>query len=462
MLQLFNTHGRNKVPFSPINQKQVSLYVCGVTIYDRCHIGHGRTFVIFDMIVRYLRFLGYDVYYVRNITDIDDKIIQRANANNESVKQLTDRMLTEMYYDFDALGIARPNSEPKATESIDDIISLIKTLLKKKHAYIGTNGDVLFAVDSYSGYGTLSRQNLDQLYAGARVEVAESKSNPLDFVLWKRAKPNEPKWDSPWGPGRPGWHIECSAMNFRELGSHFDIHGGGSDLLFPHHENEQAQSVCAHGKFYVNYWLHSGMIMVDQEKMSKSLGNVLTIRDVLQQYDPETVRYFLLSAQYRNQLNYSENNLKQAHAALERLYNALRNTTPKPLDTDSQSSYFHHFKAAMNDDFNTPLACAVLFDLASAINKAKAESNTSCANQLASELCFLGAILGFLQQEPDSFLQAAQKTNANSDKINSLIAERNAARLAKDWIKADKTRDALLAMDIILEDTATGTTWRHK
>ena len=315
MLKIFNTLTREKEQFQPIHANKVGIYVCGVTIYDLCHIGHGRTFVAFDVITRYLRFLGYDLTYVRNITDVDDKIIKRALENGETCDQLTERMLQEMYADFDALNIQRPDIEPRATHHIPQIIALVEKLLANEHAYIADNGDVMFAVDSDPNYGILSRQNLEQLQAGARVEVVDVKRNPMDFVLWKMSKPNEPSWDSPWGKGRPGWHIECSAMNCYELGEHFDIHGGGSDLMFPHHENEIAQSTCAHHGQYVNYWMHSGMVMIDQEKMSKSLGNFFTIRDVLKHYDPETVRYFLLSGHYRSQLNYSEENLKQARIA---------------------------------------------------------------------------------------------------------------------------------------------------
>ncbi|WP_276893982.1 cysteine--tRNA ligase [Frischella perrara] len=462
MLKIFNTLTREKEQFQPIHANKVGIYVCGVTIYDLCHIGHGRTFVAFDVITRYLRFLGYDLTYVRNITDVDDKIIKRALENGETCDQLTERMLQEMYADFDALNIQRPDIEPRATHHIPQIIALVEKLLANGHAYIADNGDVMFAVDSDPNYGILSRQNLEQLQAGARVEVVDVKRNPMDFVLWKMSKPNEPSWDSPWGKGRPGWHIECSAMNCYELGEHFDIHGGGSDLMFPHHENEIAQSTCAHHGQYVNYWMHSGMVMIDQEKMSKSLGNFFTIRDVLKHYDPETVRYFLLSGHYRSQLNYSEENLKQARIALERLYTALRDTDSQIEYIPSNGDYQQRFRLAMNDDFNTPEAYSVLFDIAREINKAKAESDLVSANQLAAELRYLARILGLLEQNPQHFLQSDNQDNLDVAKIEALIQQRNQARAEKNWALADQARDALNAMNIILEDSANGTTWRKK
>lgn len=462
MLKIFNTLSREKEEFKPIHPNKVNMYVCGITIYDLCHIGHARTFVAFDAITRYLRFLGYDVLHVRNITDIDDKIIKRAQENNENYSTLTTRMIDEMYQDFDALNIARPDKEPKATEYIAEIIHLTQRLLDRKHAYIAKNGDVIFSVDSDSNYGCLSKQNLAQLKAGIRVDVADTKQNPLDFVLWKSAKPNEPRWHSPWGQGRPGWHIECSAMNSCELGHHFDIHGGGADLMFPHHENEIAQSTCAYKGKYVNYWLHSGMVMVNQEKMAKSLGNFFTIRDALAHYDPESIRYFLLSGHYRSQLSYSEENLKQAKLALKRLYTALRDTDASILPAETKGPYFDRFKTAMDDDFNTPEAYAVLFDLASAINKAKASENKSLTDQLASVLRTLANVLGLLQQNPDTFLQGSKTNDLDVTKIETLIKQRNEARAAKNWVLADKTRDALHAMNIIIEDTAYGTSWRKK
>lgn len=401
MLKIFNTLSRQKEVFTPINANQVGMYVCGVTVYDLCHIGHGRTFVCFDVIARYLRYLGYDLTYVRNITDVDDKIIQRALENNESCEQLVERMMVEMYRDFDALNVLRPDFEPRATHHIAEIINLVERLIQRGHAYVADNGDVLFDVESFSEYGQLSRQDLEQLQAGARVEIDQAKKNPIDFVLWKKSKAHEPSWDSPWGAGRPGWHIECSAMNCKQLGSHFDIHGGGSDLMFPHHENEIAQSRCAHDGDYVNYWIHSGMIMVDKEKMSKSLGNFFTIREVLKHYDAEAVRYFLLTAHYRSQLNYSEENLKLAHGALERLYTALRGTDTKAQATGGEN-YVEQFRLAMDDDFNTPNALSVLFEMAREINKLKNEEPHK-ANGLAARLRELAQILGLLERDPESF-----------------------------------------------------------
>lgn len=461
MLKIFNTLTREKEAFNPIHPNKVGMYVCGVTIYDLCHIGHGRTFVAFDVVSRYLRFLGYQLTYVRNITDVDDKIIKRARENGESCQQLTERMLTEMYRDFDALNIQRPDQEPRATAHMADIIELVNTLIKRGHAYVATNGDVMFSVESDNHYGLLSRQNLEQLQAGARVEVTEVKRNPMDFVLWKMSKPNEPSWDSPWGKGRPGWHIECSAMNNNVLGHHFDIHGGGADLMFPHHENEIAQSTCAHDGLYVNYWMHSGMVMVDHEKMSKSLGNFFTIRDVLKHYDAESVRYFLLSGHYRSQLNYSEENLKQARIALERWYTALRDTHNVEMDYQD-NPYYHRFCMAMNDDFNTPEAYSVLFDLASEINKAKAEDNLLKANQSATLLRYLANnVLGLLTQDPQAFLQG-KNDEVDVAHIEALIKQRNEARATKNWALADAARDQLNQLNIVLEDGPTGTTWRKK
>lgn len=461
MLKIFNTLTRQKEEFKPIHAGKIGMYVCGITIYDLCHIGHGRTFVAFDAITRYLRYLGYDVNYVRNVTDVDDKIIKRAIENNETCEQLTTRMLAEMHKDFDALNIARPDSEPRATHHIAEIIELTEALIKRGHAYVADNGDVMFAIDTDPDYGLLSRQDLEQLQAGARVEVANVKRNPMDFVLWKMSKPGEPSWKSPWGEGRPGWHIECSAMNGKELGHHFDIHGGGSDLMFPHHENEIAQSTCAHDGPYVNYWMHSGMVMVDKEKMSKSLNNFFTIRDVLAYYDAETVRYFLLSGHYRSQLNYTEENLKQARTALERLYTSLRGT-----DTNAQPVGGEAFEAqfidAMNDDFNTPEAYSVLFDLAREVNRLKSV-DMNAANGLAAVLRKLAKVLGLLEQEPEHFLQSGAKADdaGEVEKIESLIQQRNDARKNKDWAAADIARDALTAMGIVLEDGPQGTVWRR-
>lgn len=459
MLQIHNTITRKKEDFVPITPGEIGMYVCGVTVYDLCHIGHARTFVSFDMIVRYLRYLGYKVKYVRNITDIDDKIIKRAQEKGVSAKDLAEHFIGEMYADFDALNIARPDIEPRATENIDAIIALVQRLIDKGHAYVADNGDVMFALDSFKNYGRLSGQKLDELNAGARVAVEKTKRNPFDFVLWKMSKEGEPAWDSPWGAGRPGWHIECSAMNSKILGTTFDIHGGGSDLIFPHHENEIAQSCCAFDTKYVNYWMHSGMVMINKEKMSKSLNNFFTIRDVLKEYDAETVRYFLISAQYRSALNYSQENLDSARTALSRLYTALKNV--KVAAPQGGAEYVERFKAAMDDDFNTPAALAVLFDLAKAINTAQNETE---ASGLAGRLVELGGILGILYQDPVKFLQSGAAASGADDevaKIEALIEQRKQARANKDYAAADAARNELTAMGIVLEDGPNGTTWRR-
>ncbi|MCE9678240.1 cysteine--tRNA ligase [Shewanella sp. AS1] len=459
MLKLYNSLTRQKEEFKPLQPGKVGMYVCGVTIYDLCHIGHGRTFVAFDMIVRYLRYRGYEVNFQRNITDVDDKIIKRAAENNESCEALTERLIREMHNDFDALNMQRPDFEPRATLHIPEIIEMVERLLERDHAYIAADGDVLFSVSSFPEYGRLSGQNLDQLQAGARVEVDENKRDPMDFVLWKMSKPGEPTWDSPWGPGRPGWHIECSAMNSKHLGEHFDIHGGGSDLQFPHHENEIAQSCCAHDTPYVNYWMHTGMVMVDKEKMSKSLNNFFTIRDVLAHYDAATVRYFLLSGHYRSQLNYSEENLKQAKAALERLYTALKGLD-LTVDAAPATEFVAKFTAAMDDDFNTPEAYSVLFDMTREINRLKAD-DISAASALGVSMKQLADVLGILEQDVDAFFKG-QGSDDEVAEIEALIAERNRARAEKDWPAADKARDGLNALGVILEDGPEGTTWRKK
>ncbi|MCE0556760.1 cysteine--tRNA ligase [Motilimonas sp. E26] len=456
MLKIYNTLTRQKEEFKPLTAGKVGMYVCGVTIYDYCHIGHGRTFVAFDLVARYLRYAGYDLTFVRNITDVDDKIIKRANENGESCDALTARFTQAMHDDFDALNISRPDFEPRVTNHMDDVIEMIEKLIAKNNAYVSSTGDVLFSVSSFADYGKLSQQNLEMLQAGARVEVEQSKNDPLDFVLWKMSKPGEPSWESPWGAGRPGWHIECSAMNNKILGEVFDIHGGGSDLAFPHHENEIAQSCCAHNGKYVNTWMHSGMVQVDKVKMSKSLNNFFTIRDVLAEYDAESVRYFLLSGHYRSQLNYSEDNLKQARSALERLYTALRGITPSTAATDSP--YATQFKLAMDDDFNTPEALPVLFELAKEINKVK-DSDGDKAQALAAELLTYAEVLGLLYQDPEQFLQGGESDDEVAV-IEALIKQRNDARAAKDWASADDARDKLNAMNIVLEDSAGKTTWR--
>ncbi|GGB63954.1 cysteine--tRNA ligase [Shewanella inventionis] len=459
MLKIYNSISREKQEFKPITPGKIGMYVCGVTIYDLCHIGHGRTFVSFDMIVRYLRYIGYEVNFQRNITDVDDKIIKRAAENNESCDALTERLTVEMHRDFDALNMLRPDFEPRATLHMAEIIDMVQLLLERGHAYVAPDGDVLFSVASYKDYGRLSGQNLEQLQAGARVEVDQTKQNPMDFVLWKMSKPGEPTWESPWGPGRPGWHIECSAMNSKHLGVHFDIHGGGSDLQFPHHENEIAQSCCAHDTPYVNYWMHSGMVMVDREKMSKSLGNFFTIRDVLEHYDPETVRYFLLSGHYRSQLNYSEDNLKQARAALERLYNALKDLdlTVAPADAEQ---YVAKFKQAMDDDFNTPEAYSVLFDMVREINRLKM-TDMAAASALGVSLKQLTDVLGLVSQTPEAFFKGEGSDDEVAE-IEALIVERNRARTEKDWPAADVARNRLNELGVVLEDGPSGTTWRKK
>ncbi|AZQ83419.1 cysteine--tRNA ligase [Colwellia sp. Arc7-635] len=458
MLQIYNTLSRKKEVFKPITSNKVGLYVCGITIYDRCHIGHARTYVAFDIIARYLKYLGYDLTHVRNITDVDDKIIKRAQENGESCEALTLRMTEQMYKDFDDLNIMRPDIAPTVTGHMDEIIALVERLIERKHAYVASNGDVMFEVSTYKDYGKLSLQNLDMLQAGSRVDVDEAKRSPLDFVLWKMAKPNEPSWDSPWGKGRPGWHIECSAMNSKHLGEHFDIHGGGSDLQFPHHENEIAQSCCAFDTPYVNYWMHGGMVQINKEKMSKSLNNFFTLRSVLDEYDAESVRFFLTSSHYRSQLNYSQENLAQARASLERLYTALRDVTPIKVELKG-NEFVKRFEAAMDDDFNCPEAMPVLFELAKEINRIKA-SDSEEAGKLAFILISLGEVLGIAQNSPEDFLQG---NNADSDEvaeIEALIKQRNDARANKNWAMADDARDKLAALNIILEDSAGGTTWR--
>jgi cysteinyl-tRNA synthetase len=458
MLQIFNTLTRKKESFVPLVPGKVSMYVCGITIYDFCHVGHARTYVAFDVMNRYLRFSGYDVTYVRNITDVDDKIIKRANENGESCDALTARYTVAMHDDFNALGLMPADIEPRVTTHMAEIIELIETLVAKGYAYIASDGDVLFDVSKYEAYGQLSQQNLDMLQSGARVEIDQAKDDPLDFVLWKMAKPNEPSWSSPWGEGRPGWHIECSAMSAKHLGTHFDIHGGGSDLQFPHHENEIAQSCCAHDTPYVNTWIHTGMVQVDKEKMSKSLGNFFTVKDVLADYNAEAVRYFLISSHYRSQLNYSAENLLQAHSALGRLYTALREVKPAT-DVDMNNDYVKTFRAAMDDDFNTALALPVLFELARDINKEKA-ADSAKASQLAGLLIKLGSVMGILQGDAETFLQSGTDSDDVTE-IEGLIAQRNAARANKDWTAADAARDALVAKGIILEDKAGVTTWRR-
>ena len=451
-LQIFNSLTRQKETFQPLVPGKVGMYVCGMTVYDFCHLGHARVMVAFDVIARYLRHRGYEVNYIRNITDIDDKIIKRANENGEAFDALTERFIAEMHKDSDLLGIERPSAEPKATAHIDDIIALNETLINKGFAYAADNGDVYYAVRKFDGYGQLSGKVIDELEAGARVEVDEHKRDPLDFVLWKATKPEEPHWQSPWGIGRPGWHIECSAMSKCCLGDTFDIHGGGPDLKFPHHENEIAQSEAANGKKFVNTWMHAGAVRVDGEKMSKSLGNFFTIREILEKYPAEVVRFFLLSSQYRSAINYSEDSLKEAQTKLERFYNALLGVQVGDV-ADINNDYSQRFHAAMDDDFNTPEAIAALFDLVRAVNKASGAEQAALAGQLR----FLGGVLGCLQSDPQAFLQAGAGDEA--EWIESMIVKRADAKKAKDFATADAVRDELLAKGIVLRDGPEGTSW---
>lgn len=457
MLQIYNTLTRQKAPFKPLVEGKVDMYVCGITIYDFCHVGHARTYVSFDVMNRYLRHLGYQVTYVRNITDVDDKIIKRAAENDEDINSLTVRMTKAMHEDFEALNILPADIEPTVTGHMDEIIEMIERLISKGHAYVANSGDVLFDVSTFEHYGQLSQQDLEMLQAGARVEVAQDKDDPLDFVLWKKAKQGEPSWSSPWGEGRPGWHIECSAMSSKHLGDFFDIHGGGSDLQFPHHENEIAQSCCANNGQYVNTWIHTGMVQVNKEKMSKSLGNFFTVREVLKSYDRETVRYFLINGQYRSQLNYSQENLEQARASLERIYTALRGVETKEVSLVN-NPYVKRFETAMNDDFNTPEALPVIFELAKEVNLLK-DKDAQAASEHAYVLVKLGEILGIAQQDPELFLQGEQD-NDEVAKIEALIVARNEARVNKDWAAADAARDALSDLGVVLEDSAGKTTWR--
>ena len=457
MLSIYNSLTQTKEVFKPIKANKVGLYVCGMTVYDFCHIGHARVLVAFDVITRYLRDQGFEVTYVRNITDIDDKIIKRAAENNEDFNELTQRFITAMHEDITALNVLDVDSEPRATQYIPKMIALVQTLIDKNAAYIGTQGDVYYDVSQFSNYGCLSHKHLDQLQAGIRVEVASDKKNPLDFVLWKQAKPNEPAWDSPWGQGRPGWHLECSVMSMDCLGEHFDIHGGGFDLQFPHHENEIAQSEAATDKKFVNTWMHVGFVQVDQEKMSKSLGNFFTIRDVLAKYPAEVVRFFLLSSHYRSPLNYSDQALDNAANALTRFYTALRDL-PEGIEEETLARPFvDAFQQAMDDDFNTPEALAALFDCTRAINRWRQDDPAKAA-ALGLTLKRLSHTLGILQNDPQAFLQ---RSDVDESMIHSKIVERNEARANKNWALADKIRDELAAQGIVLEDKGSQTTWHH-
>jgi len=459
MLQIFNSLTRRKEPFTPIEPGKVRMYVCGMTVYDYCHIGHARVLVVFDMVTRFLRARGYDVTYIRNITDIDDKIIKRASENNEPIEALTGRFIRFMHEDAAALGVLPPDQEPRATRHIGEIINMIAQLIERGFAYAAANGDVYYRVRRFPDYGRLSGKSLDDLQVGARVEADESKDDPLDFVLWKAAKPGEPYWDSPWGRGRPGWHIECSAMSTCCLGNHFDIHGGGLDLQFPHHENEIAQSEGATGEKFVNLWMHNGFVRVNEEKMSKSLGNFFTIREVLKLYDPEVVRYFILASHYRSPLNYSDESLDQAKSALTRLYTALKDfpETSAPEGT----AYEQRFADAMDDDFNTPVAIAELFSLVSDINKARAGSPAQAA-ALAALLRRLAGVLGLLGRRPEDFLQAGAGAGLSAEEIETLIAARTAARKARNFGESDRIRDQLKSQGVMLEDGPGGTTWRRE
>nr|VFJ73055.1 MAG: cysteinyl-tRNA synthetase [Candidatus Kentron sp. FW] len=465
MLRIFNSLTNKKEIFEPITPGKVRIYVCGMTVYDYCHLGHARVLVAFDVIVRYLRSLGFEVTYVRNITDIDDKIIKRANDTGQDFRALTDHFIAAMHEDEAVLGVSPPDIEPRATASMEEIIRMIETLVAKGHAYIGTGGDVYYNVSSFSSYGQLSGKCIDDLQAGARVEVDEAKRDPLDFVLWKMAKPEEPSWPSPWGPGRPGWHIECSAMSVGCLGNHFDIHGGGMDLKFPHHENEIAQSEAATGETFVNTWIHNGFVRVSDEKMSKSLGNFFTVREVLDQYAAEVVRYFIVASQYRSPLNYSQQQLEHARAGLGRLYTAIRDLPRAEANTETPTGeeYSTRFRAAMDDDFNTPEALAVLFDIAREINRARQENDIPRATELGGTLRGFGEILGLLQDDPATFLQtaSAKTSDADNQEIEQLIADRVDARARKDWARADQIRDELKTRGIILEDSGGKTIWRR-
>ncbi len=474
MLKIYNSLFREKQTFTPIEAGKVRMYVCGMTVYDFCHLGHARVMVVFDMVSRWFRVSGFDVTYVRNITDIDDKIIKRANENNETIGDLTQRFIDAMDEDSAKLGIIRPDIEPRATAHIDGMIGMISKLIEKGHAYLAANGDVFYSVRSFNDYGKLSGKSLEDLRAGERVEVDTFKKDPMDFVLWKAVKPHEPSWDSPWGKGRPGWHIECSVMSEKHLGEHFDIHGGGQDLQFPHHENEIAQSEAAHNCTMANYWMHNGFVRVDDEKMSKSLGNFFTIREVLKKYDAEVVRFFILRAHYRSPLNYSDKHLDDAKASLTRLYTALRGHEVSTNTIDWNHPQATRFKAAMDDDFNTPEAMAVLFDLANEVNKTK-------AIEAASLLKGLAGVLGLLQQNANEFLQGRKDyvdvlgpgeyklsgsglsdTFTFSDQsIDERIKNRNEAKKAKNFAEADRIRKELADSGIILEDTPQGTTWRR-
>ncbi len=460
MLHIYNSLTRQKEEFKPIAPRQIRMYVCGMTVYDYCHLGHARVMVVFDTVYRYLRASHYIVNYVRNITDIDDKIIKRAAENGEPIDALTQRFIDAMHENEDALSVLRPNAEPRATGNIPEMLVMIQRLMDNGLAYQGKNGDVYYDVSKFNGYGKLSGRKLDELRAGERIAVDEVKDDPLDFVLWKAAKPGEPAWDAPWGQGRPGWHIECSAMSQKLLGDHFDIHGGGSDLQFPHHENEIAQSEGCTGHQHVNYWMHNGFIRVNDEKMSKSLGNFFTIREVLEHYRAAEIRFFILNSHYRSQLNYSTEQLDAARASLTRLYTALRGLPES--GSSSGTAYESRFKAAMDDDFNTPEAVAVLFELASDINRIRKTQSDGAAAPLGALLKRLADILGLLQDDPESWFKGnAGAGGLDDEAIEALIQQRLEARQAKNWAESDRIRDELKAQGILLEDKAGSTSWRR-
>ena len=460
MLNIYNDLNRKKEPFVPLEPGRINMYVCGMTVYDLCHLGHARVLVVFDIVARYLRWAGYDLTYVRNITDIDDKIINRANERGEPFQALTERFITAMHEDAEALGVLPPDLEPRATEHLPEIIDMIARLIEREHAYVAENGDVYYDVNSFEGYGKLSGKSLEDLQAGARVEPGEVKQNPLDFALWKAAKPDEPSWPSPWGDGRPGWHIECSAMSTRALGDTFDIHGGGADLTFPHHENEIAQSEGATGHPFVRYWMHNGFVRINDEKMSKSLGNFFTVREILTRYRPEEVRYFILTSQYRSPLNYDDEHLDNARAALTRFYTALRELPDaEPAADEPGAAKFH---VAMEDDFNTPEALAAMFELAREINRARGEDLDRAA-ALGALLRQLGGLLGLLQDDPEVYLRGGANDDGDlgDADITQLIERRAQAKQEKDWARADAIREQLKEAGIVLEDSPNGTTWRR-
>ena len=462
MLKIYNTLTNQKEVFKPIDPSKVGIYVCGMTVYDFCHMGHARVLVMFDVITRHLRRNFEDVKYIRNITDIDDKIISRAIENNEDIFSLTKRFIDAMHEDEIALGVISPDIEPKATDSIEQMINMIELLIKNRLAYQGKNGDVFYSVRKFKNYGKLSGKNLDDLESGARVDIESNKEDPLDFVLWKMAKPNEPKWPSPWGDGRPGWHIECSAMSTHFIDDHFDIHGGGMDLTFPHHENEIAQSEGATGCKFVNTWMHVGFVNINDEKMSKSLNNFFTIRDILEKYDGETLRYFLISSHYRSPLNFSSTNIDSAKSALKRLYTATRGLSDNVsinYVSNNNLDYEDRFNSALNDDFNTPIAISILFEIAKQINVERL-NDLKKANALSQLLKKLANFLGILEYDADEYLKQGSELSENE--ILDKISKREQARLSKDFAMSDQVRDELLEFGIILEDTADGTTWRRR